>query len=147
MKVIIEFNPNVASDLKALAKIVGVMPPIETKVVTREEATSDHEADQAEQGTPVVKQVVGGFGKISTAGPPGSASTSTPPGTVISGSAEVYPSFTSEDVVEATLGLANVKGVPAAAALLKEFGVEKAKDVPVEKRGDYITAAAKAKNA
>lgn len=46
--------------------------------------------------------------------------------------------FTEEDVAAATRTLATTKGIDVATNLLKEFAVEKAREIPAEKRESYI---------
>lgn len=49
--------------------------------------------------------------------------------------------FTEEDVANATRELAQKKGIDAASALLKSFEIARARDLPVEKRTQYIEQA------
>lgn len=54
--------------------------------------------------------------------------------------------FSDEDVANATRDLASTLGQPGilrATELLNGFGVQRARDLPIEKREDYITAAKK----
>jgi hypothetical protein len=48
--------------------------------------------------------------------------------------------FTEEDVASATMALAQAKGMAAATAVLTKFGAERARDIKVEQRADYIAA-------
>lgn len=49
--------------------------------------------------------------------------------------------FTEEDVANATRELAQKKGIDTASALLKSFEIARARDLPVEKRTQYIEQA------
>lgn len=48
------------------------------------------------------------------------------------------PVFNEEDVANATRALATAKGIDTATGLLKEFEIEKARDLPADKREAYI---------
>jgi hypothetical protein len=49
--------------------------------------------------------------------------------------------FSDEDVANATRELAATMGIPAATELLKQFAIERARDLPTEQREAYITEA------
>lgn len=52
--------------------------------------------------------------------------------------------FGEEDVAAATMALADKKGITAATALLAKFDVARARELPAEKRAEYIAAAKEA---
>jgi hypothetical protein len=63
------------------------------------------------------------------------------PATAVSAAPPAAPVFNEEDVASATKALASAKGIDAATGLLREFAIDKARDLPADKRDDFIARA------
>jgi Flp pilus assembly protein TadG len=109
--------------------------PMPLQSAKRAAATSDAEADAADaEETPVKKET--GVARLYREALEKSPITDAQLNTVTPTSV-----FTDEDVANATRELAATAGIPAATELLKQFAIERARDLPIERREEYVAAA------
>lgn len=138
MIVTFTLDTNVPSDLDALKAIANVKPypPLTVAV----DPVLDLKALGALPGKAYISPFPSQDDSAQTLA--GAAKLAPPPAEV----AKPSSAFSDEDVANATRDVASTlgeAGILRATALLTEFGVQRARDLPVEKREGYIAAAKK----